>query len=71
MRTKADKGGGEVSVKADVRTYSYTCRHVMYNDDIAPTPSDSSRTFTARLAAANRVIATLPQLISTCRLMAR
>jgi len=29
-------------------------------DDMAPTPSDSSRTFSARLAAANRAIATLP-----------
>jgi len=29
-------------------------------DDMAPTPSDSSGTFSARLAAANRVLATLP-----------
>jgi len=29
-------------------------------DDMAPTPSDSSRSFSARLAAANRAVATLP-----------
>jgi len=28
MRTKTDKGGGGVSVKADVRTYTMSCRHM-------------------------------------------